>query len=314
MNLLRCNGESQNVECDGNECSWSEITLKDGRGLQFPENLNNNGDITDISIRDSAVVVIPEVLNEKFPNMQTIFLFRSVDLEKFERNFFESQFNGVKFLRIFDDVFTGSKKRLESIEENAFGNLPNMEDLILQEIQIGNLNEKAFASNKNLKSIRIQLTKLKSLPAKIFRGLVELEKIKITDNNIKTLHKNMFQDNKRLKFIDFFYNQIEDLPENIFSNLVYLEKINFRLNKIEILNGKLFQNNDNLKEINFEENMITKIVPGTFSGLKSLESVNLGLNICVNAIFHNSVPSEEMKLIGFVEMDIMDDVLLQCYE
>lgn len=103
----------------------------------------------------------------------------------------------------------GSK--IEEISPDAFNDLVNLKELILEGCEIENLHEETFWK------------------------LTKLNKLVLGQNPLKTISENAFQGLSDLRYLSLSECQIEKLPRNIFETNLNLSEIYFSRNKFKII-------------------------------------------------------------------------------
>lgn len=175
-----------------------------------------------------------------------------------------------------------SSNPLNSIEENAFANLQQLEMLILAHGELTSLPKKVFQHNRMLKIISLNGNKLESIDSEVFVGLDDLTKLELPENNLKVF------DFKSLKasVIVMNNNSLTDLTINEHCNTMYASNneiqtitvLGNNLSKLSVINNKIRDINNitkakNLTSLSLGSNPLEPNT--TFSSLTSLEELML---------------------------------------
>lgn len=145
----------------------------------------------------------------------------------------------------------------ESINEDSFDGLPNLEKLELGESQ-SSFPSKLFDNKPHLQSIKLSYNHLTNFPKdflpaglnelglksnqiskfsaddfKDFRSSKTLEKLYLGNNGIKKLDVGVFDELENLKVLYLDYNGLEKISKEHFQNLKHLEKLVLEGNRIK---------------------------------------------------------------------------------
>ena len=220
-------------------------------------NEKTNSAVEQVQFYSGNVKYLPGDLTKIFPNMKNIFL-TNTQTEIISSEFFQN----MEQLKFFNS-------------ENSFL-----------------LEDRCFASTKNLEAIDLGLNKLTSIPSNAFAGLTKLVELVLIVNNLEAVDSLWFQDLQKLEKLNLFANNIKTLEDNVFNNLKNLKNLNLRENDITTISGSVFAENLNLEIINLDGNKIFKIDVIAFRPLKHLRELHLNNNQCVHKIFINSTIEE----------------------
>ncbi len=123
----------------------------------------------------------------------------------------------------------------QTLNQSFFSFLANshkkIELIKISYLKKANIEENAFASFINLKSLRLTNCKIRILDDKQFNGLINLEILDLQNNKINSIDPNTFDDLTNLKSLDLSNNNIENLDSNCFKAFTQkLDNLNLRGN------------------------------------------------------------------------------------
>lgn len=107
----------------------------------------------------------------------------------------------------------------ENIPENAFSQLPGLNELTISGYGIEYLHRNIFKPLTNLSKLVIELTSIKSFPSDLFANLTNLNKLTITYSQVHRLNANSFGNNLQLQNMDFYHNRINEIQRGIFKKI-----------------------------------------------------------------------------------------------
>jgi hypothetical protein len=172
-----------------------------------------------------------------------------------------------------------------TISDKMHQSMINLIELWLDDCQIEEIDENAFANLKYLSSLSLQRNKLRALHVNTFSNLGNLRKLFLKENQFEELPAKLFEKNINLRKLYMPQNEIKKLPAGLFETLSELEELSIRNNHLEVLHGTTFEKNKNLIKLYLHYNQIEAVEEGTFDGLTKLTVLNLKLNRYINAIY-----------------------------
>ncbi|KAL7013097.1 hypothetical protein ACKWTF_015191 [Chironomus riparius] len=200
------------------------------------------------------------------------------------------------------EVVTMNDMNMESIDEDALLNCPNLDHLFLdgnrlrevpENFLTGNskltllwmfnnhlttLPEDLFLNQLELDYLSLDDNQINFLPSGIFRSLAKLTVLNLYDNNFRSINPKWFVNLQNLNKLALDLNQITELPSKCFSALKNLEKLWLFHNKIQTLNSDSFNGLQNLKTLNLRNNEISDLPAGVFTQLINLQYLYLQSN------------------------------------
>jgi len=169
-------------------------------------------------------------------------------------------------------------QNFDRIVFDAFKDFPNLEYLDLSNCGISSVDQDAFTSNINLKTLTLSHNELETLPRLFPSSNNKLMSLIVRDNYLIALESAWLE---KLYLLDLNNNELnqESLRASLKSpNLPNLVDLRADENQITSLDKTLFQEQHNLEYLSLWNNMIDSIQPGTFDHLLKLKSVDLKVN------------------------------------
>ena len=181
----------------------------------------NDSDVDFLTFRDSSVEKFPNGCFKKFPNIDSVAVFKSLLSEVVQENFkgatklevFFARSNNI--VRLQEETFIEALNleelnlggnKLMFIHENAFKKLTELETLLLDQNWLKFLNSATFEDLVSLKKIHLDKNMIVSIPEGLFRNNLMLETILLEQNHIHTIFSDSFKNLKRLTSLDLTYN------------------------------------------------------------------------------------------------------------
>ena len=169
--------------------------------------------------------------------------------------------------------------RLKSINNKAFANLINLKDLLIDYNQIDTIEDESFKDLINLETLSIENNQLKSINNKQFAKLTKLEVLFIDDNQIDTIEDESFKDLINLETLSVANNQLKKISNKTFAKLNNLKELYIGDNLIDTIEDYAFKDLNSLHELELQNNQISKIQFGLFNiNFPNLSFVNLSHN------------------------------------
>ncbi|CAK9298283.1 unnamed protein product [Gordionus sp. m RMFG-2023] len=128
------------------------------------------------------------------------------------------------------------------------------------------------------KEIRLNNNNIMEVPDQAFAGLKFLLKIDLSHNSISTLPAKVFEGMKTLNSLIMYSNHLELLPSKIFEDLTSLQLLLLNGNRIRCIQTELFKDLTNLNLLSLYDNKIQSIANGTFASLTKIQTLHLGKN------------------------------------
>ena len=173
-----------------------------------------------------------------------------------------------------------SNNKLQTLPENIFGELQNLEELYLDNNQLKTLPDTIFNNLRNLVRLDLSDNELKTLPENIFHGLHNLGTLDLRNNQLKNLPVTIFKGLQSLSSLHLDNNQLKMLPDTIFHGLKDLDALYLNSNKLETLPDTIFSGLHNLRTLDLRGNSfnldfiatLTNIIKNTIPKLTSLNN------------------------------------------
>lgn len=142
---------------------------------------------------------------------------------------------------------------VQELNSDDFANLPEMEELKLQQSKIEIVNNNTFASN------------------------TKLQRLDLSQNILFSLSSSVFANLRNLRHLDLSSNILE-FVEEAFSELINLEQLNLRENRLQQLTTSTFTGLHKVQYLNLDANNISSIEVGTFQYLTNLAHLIISNN------------------------------------
>lgn len=172
--------------------------------------------------------------------------------------------------------------RVSSIAAKAFGRLPSLLRLVLNNNELQRLNEMAFAKDTEngvvlpLEHLDLSYNELHSLDEDLFDTLPNLHTLLLNDNPLKALDastQSALNALPRLHTLSLAQTGLADLP-NLVNPIRHLKTLFLDGNVFKTV-PKVVQHAQELKALGLNDNPIEQLNEGDFEGLKQLERLNL---------------------------------------
>ena len=164
---------------------------------------------------------------------------------------------------------------ISSLKSGDFSDLPDLEDIVLNDNELTSLPADVFSGLSNLRELVLNDNELTSLPAGVFSGLTSLQRLHLNDNELTSLPAGVFSGLSNLRELHLNDNELTSLPAGVFSGLSNLTVIYLYGNDLTTLPAGVFSGLSNLRELHLEDNELTSLPAGVFSGLSSLVDLDL---------------------------------------
>ncbi|XP_061466572.1 leucine-rich repeat-containing G-protein coupled receptor 4 isoform X1 [Rhineura floridana] len=201
-------------------------------------------------------------------------------------------------LSAFTHSLDVSMNNITRLPEDAFKNLPYLEELRLAGNDLAFIHPKALSGLKELKVLTLQNNQLKTVPNEAIRGLNGLQSLRLDANHITAVPEDSFEGLVQLRHLWLDDNSLTDVPVVPLSNLPSLQALTLALNKITNIPDFAFTNLSSLVVLHLHNNKIKTLGHHCFDGLNNLETLDLNYNNMVE--FPEAVKSlPSLKELGF---------------
>lgn len=185
--------------------------------------------------------------------------------------------------------------------EDAFDNLPQLQELVLKNNNLPVLYTNIFGTN-HVRNLVIENCQVEDIKMETFRSLQSLTVLRIEGNLIRRIKQFVFS-GTRLESLHLPSNKIQFIDNNAFQGMNYLELLNLTNNKLThfdtriLLGGTpslksltlsknllkslpvdVFYGTDNLRDLDLSHNQLRAVSSGCFKDLKQLSMLNLANN------------------------------------
>lgn len=154
--------------------------------------------ITEVQFVDSNLKQVPKV----FPILPSLVQFTAQNcrIESIEKDAFKKAV-GVKILDL-------TVNHIKDLPDDAFAEVPTLEDLRLGFNEIANLADNTFRGASNITDLIMNNNKVEALPVDVFAPLKNLEYINLEYNHIELIDAVTFRHNLKLKTLLLNNNQL----------------------------------------------------------------------------------------------------------
>ena len=186
---------------------------------------------------------------------------------------YKDTFRGLHKLKILDI----SSMSIESIEENAFGDLVLLKWLVVNNNHLESLPDNLFKPLKNLVSLELNQCHFKKLPN--LTGLPShLLILSLSENKIENVTSIIDMGISSIRRLDLERNNILRIPAKVFQTIA-AQEIDLSKNKLQEIESYSFTACKRfLRSLYLHSNKIRYISPSAFKGLKYITSVFLSRN------------------------------------
>ncbi|XP_033110423.1 toll-like receptor 2 [Anneissia japonica] len=157
---------------------------------------------------------------------------------------------------------------IQKIIKNWFKGLTQLTVAKLMVIGAEVIEDDAFSDNPNIEEINLNSNNLVDIPShlfqhlpklKIIQDLTSLEEFHADDNSVTTLEDNVFKNCLNLKVINLSYNFIVEIPSTVFSGLPNLLSVICSDNRIDNIGDDSFQGSSHIIQLNFDGNLFKTV-------------------------------------------------------
>ena len=150
--------------------------------------------------------------------------------------------------------------------------------LYLQNNQIESISDNAFSGLNNIQYLEINNNHLTTIPINAFAGLWKLFYLALNDNQITAIPNLGFGLNSDINSIDLQNNQIESISDNTFDGLSNLRALHLSNNQLTTISRYSLGELNNLQRLTLDNNLINSISDNAFVGIPKLYSLTLNNN------------------------------------
>jgi insulin-like growth factor-binding protein complex acid labile subunit len=204
-----------------------------------------------------------------FPNLSKLNIF---DVSKIDLTLSSNEFSHVpsySFNQLIIKRLDLSSNNIQILENHAFDNIFDLEDLILRHNKI----EIIYLESESLKSLNmldLHGNEIRKIENFMFKNQQSLAHLDLGDNWIDEIDSNVFYNLTNLKYLNLNLNFLSIIKESIFKYLVSLEKLDLSLNILEEINPEMFEGLHLLTDLNLEKNIIKLVEPNSFKNLLNI--------------------------------------------
>lgn len=124
---------------------------------------------------------------------------------------------------------------MESIEEQAFGNLSTLKRIFLGYNNIQTWRKQWFTNSINIELLDFQSNSITVIPANAFDSFKLLKEINFRNNKLETIEPEAFKGIQRLQIVDLSYNRLKVINENVFPSLLEIDALMINQNKLNFI-------------------------------------------------------------------------------
>ncbi|CAG9862575.1 unnamed protein product [Phyllotreta striolata] len=114
---------------------------------------------------------------------------------------------------------------IPQIPQGIFKSNSRMLHLLLNNNQLGYLQEDSFDGLDHLQNLYLHYNEIKYIHPRAFQGLPKLERLYLQYNQLEEIFPVTFSNLVSLKRLNLYHNQLRHLPEDAFENLPALERL-----------------------------------------------------------------------------------------
>ncbi|KAF2879135.1 hypothetical protein ILUMI_27042 [Ignelater luminosus] len=195
------------------------------------------------------------------------------------------EYTGIKYLTI-------SSCDIETINENAFRNLNNLQELDLGNNSISKINESIFKWSEELKKLNLSNNNIEELSRNTFEGLHNLKQLYLSKNAISKFDIKTLDPAKNLEEMYLDNNQITVIPSRVFSKLTDLRVADLSHNYIASVDN-LFSSTFKLTFLNLSHNALVELPEQAFQFI-NLEILDVSFNK-LNVLYEQSLNLGTLK-------------------
>ncbi|XP_033102347.1 carboxypeptidase N subunit 2-like [Anneissia japonica] len=198
-----------------------------------------------------------------------------IPIQKISRNWFK----GLTQLTVAKLMVIGA----EVIEDYAFSDNPNIEEINLSSNNLVDIPGHLFQHLPKLKIIQVCCNRLTEIDGEPFFGSNHVEEIQLYTNSINKLHENAFKNMKNISLINLNANQLtsDNIPCQTFRGLRRLTKLYLYNNKLKTIKKEWFQDLTSLEEFHADDNSVTTLDDNVFKNCLNLKEIDLSYNFIV---------------------------------
>lgn len=186
----------------------------------------------------------------------------------------ESKFFGLDWKNNPQKNITFTNSRLAYLPQSLFNAFPSMELLNAEDLQIEEIEDKAFKHAGNLQNLYLQKNEISSIQT--FQGVPLLIHLDLSHNKIIRIEYGAFQKNINLKNILMNNNQISELPS--FQNIENLKVLDLSNNELHEINDNQFIGNTKLQNLDFSYNHLRHLNLDQLDDMRELSVVDISNN------------------------------------
>ncbi|XP_039295282.1 lutropin-choriogonadotropic hormone receptor [Nilaparvata lugens] len=192
-----------------------------------------------------------------------------------------------------------TSNNITELGDNAFVELPQLEELILGDNKISKIHPRAFSANPRLKRLSLQNCGLAEVPWETFQPLRQLTSLQLDGNEISQVEAVSFAAlGNSLHSLRLEGNRLTAPPTAALATLPHLEALNLGSNLISSIPVNSFPDLGNLIILLMKRNQISTIDEDAFSNLTALRVLELDDNLLTH------IPIALTKLTSLQELSV----------
>lgn len=290
-----------------NKLSQLKVLDLSNNGIRNVENnaLVGLNSLEYLDLSHNTITTLPEHFLSDIPNIEILKLQNiSMDTSYFEKHFIKCKKDLTKLIYI--DL---SDNKIESVPNQVFDHIQNVQTLILRSNKIQFISESAFYGAIKLEFLDLSGNHLPAMPRAfcdfLYRiGYIDLssnlltnfnmndmnncdttEVLDIANNNIKRIKGSLSQ-RSDLKIFNASGNGLKSISDGFLRNATSVERIDLSLNNLRSFSLAVFTKLGKLKQLDLQGNKFTDTadILTIFNNTKQLVSLNLNSNNIGNII------------------------------
>ncbi|XP_041978638.1 chaoptin-like [Aricia agestis] len=235
--------------------------------LRFFNNVSNdeanlivNVSYNRISSLSGAVAVPITILDLSFNSLQTVY-----------RDFFESMRYSLRQVLL-------SHNRIVHVDGFAFGSMPHLIILNLQNNSISVVKRRAFAEMPSLQMLDLSHNEIPQLSIEQFHNLRTLRYLNLASNRLRALPRDALA-NTLLENLDLSNNRLTLFPRSTLAQVGWtLRRLELSRNRLEYLDAAALRAAAHLHELGLAGNALTALPDTTLAALPRLRRLDLAYN------------------------------------
>ncbi|XP_057330247.1 protein artichoke-like [Microplitis mediator] len=206
---------------------------------------------------------------------------------------------------------TVAQNNFTYLSERNFRGLPNLQELVLDNVELVHLEETTFKWNLNLTRLQLDNNSLRNLPSGIFEHFGQLRELQINYNRMMEVPYASLLNVDNLEILSLAHNWIVTVDMGSLTNVVYLRELDLSNNRIESLFGFAMSNLTRLLAVDLSNNYLSALPANFFINSPLLRRVDLSENKFLQL---PAVALSGQNLPGLTWLNLTRNPLLRIHE